>query len=67
VNEYAKQLYANSTKTAYTDPRELIGLLSRALNDSLPPVYASTCGHWTPRVDETDKLLTEGKQISSID
>jgi hypothetical protein len=59
--------YANSTKTAYIDPRDWIDLHPRASNHILPPVNASTPGLSTPRHDETYEFLTEEKRISSRD
>jgi hypothetical protein len=44
VDEYATLVYANSTKTAYLDPRDYIDLLPRAFNDILPHVKASIPG-----------------------
>jgi hypothetical protein len=66
VDEYATYIYANSTKTAYIDPREWIDLLRRAFNGILPPLNASIPGLWTPRHDETDKFLvtTENELFS---
>jgi hypothetical protein len=61
VNEYATDVYANSTKTAYIDPRDWIDLLSSAYNDILPPVNAYASGLWTPRHDEIYIFLTEDK------
>jgi hypothetical protein len=58
VDEYGTHVYANSTKTAYIDPRDRIDLLARAFNDILPPINASTPGLWTPRHDETYMLIT---------
>jgi hypothetical protein len=46
VDEYATQVYANSAKTAYIDPRDYIDLLPRAFNDILPQVYAFNA--WLP-------------------
>jgi hypothetical protein len=57
--------YANSTKTAYIDPIDLIDLLHRAFNDILPTVNTSTPGLWTLRHEETYKLLEEEKRTSS--
>jgi hypothetical protein len=63
VDEYATHAYANSTKTAYIDPRDWIDLLPRAFSDVLTHVKASTPGLWTPRYDETNMFLTEEKEF----
>jgi hypothetical protein len=41
VDEYATLVYANSTKTAYIDPRDWNDLLRRAVNDILQTLNAS--------------------------
>jgi hypothetical protein len=61
VDEYASHVSANSTKPAYIDPRDLIDLLPRALNDILPHVNASIPGLWTPRHDETSHVRNRRK------
>jgi hypothetical protein len=67
VDEYATPISANSTKTAYIDPRGCIDLLPRAFNDILPHVNASIPGLWTPRHEERGKFRTAEKRISSHD
>jgi hypothetical protein len=67
VDEYATHVSAKSTKPAYIDPRDMIDLLPRVFNEILPLVNASIPGMWTSRHDETDRLLSEEKRISSLD
>jgi hypothetical protein len=57
VEEYATLVHANSTKTAFIDPRGWLDLHLKAFTDILLPVNTSTPGFFTPRHDETERSL----------
>jgi hypothetical protein len=67
VDEYTTQIFANSTKTVNTDPRDWIDLLSRSFKHILPTGKHICSGLWTPQHDERDRFLTEEKRVSSRD